>query len=139
MAQGEAFSIFLSFFTGASIVLYWGLTFTGVTPIEELVPGYRSWAWSFVPADGWIALCAFATGALLLREDGRAVPLGLLTAGSLIFLALSSTAYSFVSGVLSKFTAFEIAIKMSMRLYFFVAGGLFIYLFWTRAAVGCGK
>lgn len=125
----RTFSVLLSFFTGFSIVLYWALVFTGVTPTEELIPGYTFWAMSYPPADAWIAICALLAGIFLLKKNEKAILFGLMAAGGLIFLALNATTYSFISGVLSQFTAGGIVMKLAMRAYFLAAGIFFAIYF----------
>jgi len=125
------FTVFLSFFTGFSIILYWALVYTGVTPTEELIPGYTYWAMSYPISDGWIAICAFLTGIFLLKKNDKAALFGLLAAGGLIFLALNATTYTFITGVLSKFTAGGIVMKLAMRVYF-LAAGIFLAVFFGK-------
>ncbi len=130
MKQSRSFSIFLAFFTSAMMLLYWGLVTAGVTPLEELIPGYKAWALCYPLADGWIAICAFLTGFFLLKKSEKSILYGLLCGSSLIFLGITATTYLLYTGILSMFTAGEIIFKLGMRVFHFAAGTYFIIDSW---------
>jgi hypothetical protein len=78
----------LNLCTGFGITLYWLLVFTGVFPVEEIVPGYTNWFMSFPVADLWIAVCAFLSFKYLKSNDEKAILFGLLAGSSLIFFEI---------------------------------------------------
>ena len=51
--------LLLSFLTGTGTLFLWILTWSGLVPVVESVPGFRNYFISFVVADSWLILAAF--------------------------------------------------------------------------------
>ena len=119
----------LSFFTAAGIFSYWLLVFTGPFPVEELVPGYKSWFMSFPLADGWIAATALIAGLALIKNKDIAIPFGIASGSGLIFLGLYAFLHGVNTGLLFIMTIDEI-IEIVIKVYCLSVGTLFIVSFW---------
>jgi hypothetical protein len=122
----------LTGFTTLGILGYWGLVFSGVFPVADLVPGYRAWFMSFPLADGWIAAVSLLAFIFLLQNDDRAALFGLLTGSSLIFLGLYAFLYGVNTGLLFNLTIDEI-IEIGIKVYCLTVGSFFIHYFWQFA------
>jgi hypothetical protein len=122
-----------SLFTALGITLYWLLVFTGIFPVEELVPGYKNWFMSFPVADLWIAIAALIAGIALLKEKEIAIPFGIACGSSLIFLGLYAFLYGINTGLLFILTLDEI-IEIAIKIYCLSVGSLFIVNFWKLRA-----
>jgi hypothetical protein len=106
--------VFFGFFTAAGICVYWSTVLLGLFPVDEPVPGYRSWFMAFPLADLWIAACSSLLSIFLLRENNKWMVFGLLAGSSLIFLGLYALMYGINTGLLLVLTpdeAVEIIIK----------------------------
>ena len=119
----------LGVFTAIVVLLYWVLSLTGIYPVVELVPGYTVWFWSFPAPDFWI----FVTSALMAiavrtQRDVVAVVCGLLTASSMIFLALNELMFSFYTGMICMPLS-DIGIDLAIKIYCLSVGSFFIKQF----------
>jgi hypothetical protein len=121
--------IVFSLFTAAAGILYWVLVFTGLFPVEELVPGYQNWFMSFPIADGWMFLCAILAAVYTLKRDPRAALFASLTGASLIFLGLYAFTYGYNTGLLFILTPDEL-IEIAIKVYCLSVGSLLIYHGW---------
>jgi len=119
----------LSIFTAVATSLYWIFVFTGVFFVEELVPGYTSWFWSFPLPDLWIfvtsALVAFA---IITKRNTMTIVCGLLTASSMIFLALNELMFSFYTGAIN-LPLSDIWLDLVIKAYCLIVGTFFIIHF----------
>jgi hypothetical protein len=119
----------LSLFTAIGTLMYWILVFTGLFPLTEVVPGYLTWFYSFPLADFWIivtsALLAFAVKT---NRDAMAAVCGLLSASSMIFLALNGLLFGINTGMICMVTTDEI-IEIAIKLYCLSVGGFYIRRF----------
>jgi hypothetical protein len=119
----------LSVFAAAGNLLYWILSFTGLYPVVEIVPGYTAWFWSFPLPDFWL----FVTSVLLviaikIKRDAMATVCGLLTASSLIFLSLNELCFSIYTGMIRMPLA-EIGADMALKIFNLSVGAFFIKQF----------
>ena len=116
----------LSLFTAVGTALYWILVFTGLLPVDEIVPGYTTWYWSFPLPDSWIVVTATLTAfAIIKKRDAMAITFGLLTAASMIFLALNEINFSLHTGM----TLSEMGINLAIKAYCLIVGTFFIAQF----------
>ncbi len=119
----------LSLFTTIGISLYWLSVFTGIFPVEELIPGYKQWFMAFPLADFWIAITALIAAIALIRKKDVAIPFGIASGSGLIFLGLYAFLYGFNTGLLFILTLDEI-IEIAIKVYSLSVGTLFIIKFW---------
>jgi len=119
----------LNLCTGLGITLYWLLVFTGVFPVEEIVPGCKNWFMSFPVADLWIAVCAFLSFKYLKSNDEKAILFGLLAGSGLIFLGLYAFLYGINTGLLFILTIDEI-IEIGIKIYCLTVGTYLIVNLW---------
>jgi len=119
----------LAFFTAIGVIAYWVLVFTGIFPVEELVPGYKNWFMSFPIADLWIAISALLAGIFLLKNNELSIPLGIACGSSLVFLGLYALLYGVNTGLLFMLTVDEI-IEIAIKIYCLSVGPLFMVYFW---------
>lgn len=119
----------LSIFTAAAGILYWVSVFTGVFPVEELVPGYKTWFMSFPIADSWMFVCAILAAIFAARNHPLAALFSPLTGASLIFLGLYAFTYGFNTGLLFKLTPDEV-IEIAIKIYCLSAGFLLVFHGW---------
>lgn len=121
------------YFTAAGIVAYWAAMFSGAFPVDELVPGYRTWFLSFPLADFWIAATSVLAAALVTANR----PLGAIAtaaAGSgLIFLGLNAFAYGFNTDLIYNLTLDE-AIEIAIKIYCLAVGGWLIVSAYQQVA-----
>lgn len=122
-------AIGLSFFTTFGILTYWTLVFTGVFPVEELIPGYTEWFMAFPLVDAWIGVTAFLGGMFLVKGRESAVPFGIVAGSGLIFLGLYAFLYGFNTGLLFLPTIDEY-IEIGIKIYSLSVGIFFIRYFW---------
>jgi len=110
------------YFTAAGIFVYWAAVFSGVFPVDELVPGYRNWFMSFPLADLWIATTSIVA-AKLATSNRPLSAIAMAAAGSgLIFLGLYAFAYGFNTGLVNNLTVDEL-IEIAIKVYCLAAGG----------------
>lgn len=119
----------LTFFTSIVVISYWISVFTGLFPVEELIPGYKNWFMSFPVADLWIATSSLLAGIYLIRKDEKAVPFGIAAGSSLLFLGLYAMTYGINTGLIFNLTADEI-IEIIIKIYSITIGILFMLYFW---------
>lgn len=121
------------YFTAAGLITYWVAVFSGAFPVEELVPGYRSWFMSFPVADLWIAFMAIL--AVRVAPSNRALStIAMAAAGSgLIFLGLNAFAYGISTGLVTKLTIDEIA-EIAIKVYCLTAGGWLVASAYRQAS-----
>jgi hypothetical protein len=134
----KSLSLALALITTLGIVIYWALVFTKILPVNELVPGYRTWFLSFPLADGWIASMSLLAFIFLLRGDSRAALFGILTGSSLVFLGLYALLYGFNTGLIFQLTSDEL-IEIAIKIYCLTVGSYFILYFWGFARSGLAK
>ncbi len=119
----------LTLFTAIGIIFYWIAVFLGIFPVKETISGYQQWFMAFPLADFWIAGCSLLAGIFLLRDDERAIPMGISTGSSLIFLGLYALLYGFNTGLLFILTIDEI-IEICIKVYCLTVGPYLIVFFW---------
>ncbi len=124
----------LSIFTSAGIILYWITVFMGLFPVEELVPGYTLWFMAFPLPDFWIAVNALLAAVLLTKDRGIAVPFGIVSGSSMIFLSLYAGAYGWNSGLICHKTI-DTYIEIAIKIYTFSVGLFFIFSYWKLRTV----
>lgn len=117
-------------FTSVGIILYWGLVFTNIFPVTELIPGYKNWFISFPLADLWIAIaCALA---LYWFTNILFSSVFQIAAGSeLIFLGLYALLYGINTGLIFQINTEEI-IEIAIKIYCLIVGSYFIFSGYNR-------
>jgi len=116
----------LSIFTAIGTIFYWILVFTGVFSLEEIVPGYVTWFMSFPLADFWIVITSTLLAISTKRNNRSAmIVCGLLSASSMIFLALNGLVFGINTGMICMFTVDEV-IEIGIKIYFLSVGVFFI-------------
>ena len=115
--------------TAGFIILYWGLVFTGIFPVTELVPGYTSWFMSFPLADLYFATTALISIALMNKNKQLAGVFVVMTGSAMIFLGLYALLYGANTGLLFILTTDEI-IEIFIKLYCLTVGSYFIRRAW---------
>lgn len=123
--------LLLSFLTGTGILFVWILTWSGLFPVVESVPGFRNYFISFVVADSWLILTAFMTVALTLRKNPRAVFFGVALGSAMLFFGLYALMYDLNTGLLWRFTVDEIFGKV-VTLYNIFGGIVLMFLSWRN-------
>ena len=119
----------LSLFTALGTTIYWILVFSGIFIINEVVDGYTTWFYSFPLADSWIIFTSAMLAYSIKKEMSKdSFVWGLLTASSMIFLALNGFLFGINTGMLFIMTIDEI-IEISIKVYCLSVGGYFIYHF----------
>jgi len=119
----------LSVFTSVGTLLYWILVFTGIFPLVEIVPGYITWFQSFPLADFWIVITsALLAFAIKTNRNVMAMVCGLLSASSMIFLALNGLMFGINTGMICMLTVDEI-IEIAIKLYCLSVGTFYIRQF----------
>ncbi len=129
MSVSRKIVIGFSSFTAAAGILYWVLVFSGLFPVEELVPGYQIWFMSFPIADGWMFLCAILAVVYTVKKHPLAALFAALTGASLIFLGLYAFTYGYNTGLLFILTPDEL-IEIAIKIYCLTVGSLLIYHGW---------
>lgn len=119
----------LTFFTSIVVISYWISVFTGIFPVEELIPGYKNWFMSFPVADLWIATSSLLAGFYLIRKDQKAVLFGIAAGSGLLFLGLYAMTYGINTGLIFNLTTDEI-IEIIIKIYSITVGILFMIYFW---------
>ncbi|MDD5370684.1 MAG: hypothetical protein PHQ40_16500 [Anaerolineaceae bacterium] len=119
----------LSVFTALAGILYWASVFTGIFPVEELVPGYKTWFLSFPIADSWIFVCAILSAIFATKGHPLVALSAPLTGASLIFLGLYAFTYGVNTGLLFHLTPDEM-IEIAVKIYCLTAGSLLIFHGW---------
>lgn len=116
----------LSVFTGVGSIFYWVFVFTGLFPLTEVVPGYITWFTSFPLADFWLAVTSILLAVAIKKNKSRGIILfALLTASSMIFLALNALLFGINTGMLFIMTIDEV-IEIAIKIYCIIVGGYFI-------------
>ena len=115
--------------TALFVCFYWGSVFTGIFPVEELVPGYKNWFMSFPLPDFYVAICAIVTCIYLKTNIKLATLLGAMTGSGLLFLGLYALAYGHNTGLLYNLTTDEI-IEIFIKIYCLSVGTFFILASW---------
>ena len=118
-----------SFFTALAGIAYWVSVFTGLFPVTELVPGYRSWFLSFPLADSWLFVCALLAAVYTLQNKRLGGFFAALSGAGLIFLGLYAFMYGLNTGLLFNLTIDEL-IEIGIKIYCLSAGGLMIAQGW---------
>lgn len=121
--------IALSFLTGIFTITYWISVFTGIFPVEEIIPGYKIWFMAFPVADLWIAISSLLAGVLLIKRNEKAVLFGIAAGSSLLFLGLYALTYGINTGLIFNLNADEI-IEILIKVYSITVGALFMTYFW---------
>ena len=129
MKTSQAVTSALSFLTGGGILLQWILVWSGQFPIDESVPGFRSYFLSFQAADFWLIVLAFLTGVCTIRRNPKALLFGIALGSAMVFFGLYSLLYDLNTGLFFDFSASELFGK-SVTFYNLLAGLLFIFLSW---------
>ena len=116
----------LSIFTAIGTLSYWILVFTGIFPLIEIVPGYITWFMSFPLADFWIVITSTLLAISIKRNNtGAMIVCGLLSASSMIFLALNGLVFGINTGMICMFTVDEV-IEIGIKIYCLSVGVFFI-------------
>lgn len=126
--------ISVSLFTAVLGIFYWISVFSGMFPVEELVPGYRNWFMSFPIADSWMFICAILASVYALKNHSLVALFAPLTGASMIFLGLYAFAYGANTGLLFILTPEEI-IEIAIKIYCLVAGSMIIYHGWKLGSL----
>ncbi|MGL4383505.1 MAG: hypothetical protein ACRCTA_07290 [Bacilli bacterium] len=121
----------LSIFTAVGIAAYWILVFTGIFEIVELVDGFTTWFYSFPLADLWIMFSATMLAISIKKNKTSSIVWSLLTASSLIFLALNGFLFGLNTGLLFSMTIDEI-IEIVIKVYCITIGSYFICFAWKQ-------
>ncbi len=119
----------LSFLTGIFAVIYWLSVFTGKFPVEEIIPGYKSWFMAFPIADSWIALSSLLAGILLIKKNENATLFGIAAGSSLLFLGLYAITYGINTGLIFNLNMDEI-LEILIKAYSITVGIIFMVYFW---------
>jgi len=119
----------LSVFTAIGTLSYWVLVFTGIFPLVEIVPGYITWFMSFPLADFWIVVTSVLL-AFAIKKSRHVIMIvcGLLSASSMIFLALNGLVFGINTGMICMFTVDEI-IEIGIKIYCLSVGIFYIKQF----------
>jgi hypothetical protein len=129
----------LSLFTAFGNLIYWALVFLGLSPVVELVPGYTTWFWSFPLPDFWIVITSVLLAfAVKTNRYVMAIVCGLLTASSLIFLALNELMFSFYTGMIF-LPLSDIGFDFVIKTYCLSVGTFFIIQFSGQIKNTCKK
>lgn len=119
----------LSIFTAMGTLIYWILVFTGIFPLVEIVPGYITWFQSFPLADFWIVITSMLLAfSIKLNRNVMMIVCGLLSASSMIFLALNGLMFGINTGMICMFTVDEIT-EIAIKIYCLSVGMFFIKQF----------
>jgi hypothetical protein len=121
--------IVLAILTAVVGISYWISVFSGLFPVEELVPGYKTWFMSFPIADSWMFACAILTVIFASKKLPLTALFAPLTGASLIFLGLYAFTYGANTGLLFILTPDEI-IEIGIKVYCLTAGPLLIFHGW---------
>lgn len=125
----------LSLFTSIGTATYWILVFFGIFPVTEVVEGYTTWFYSFPLADLWIIFTSAMLALSTKRKNlNNSIVWGLLTASSMIFLALNGFLFGLNTGMLFMMTVDEI-IEIAIKLYCLTVGAYFIRYFWNKLRI----
>lgn len=108
---------------------YWASVFTGVFPVEEIVPGYKTWFMSFPIPDFYIAICAILSVYHLNSNKKLSGLFGAMTGSGLLFLGLYAGAYGHNTGLLYILTTDEM-IEIAIKVYCLTAGTYFVRKSW---------
>ncbi len=129
-SKNTSFLVILPFFISTMSIPYSSTSSspTGIL-VQETIPGYQQWFIAFPLADFWIAGCSLLASIFLLRDDERAIPMGISTGSSLIFLGLYALLYGFNTGLLFILTIDEI-IEICIKVYCLTVGPYLIISFW---------
>jgi hypothetical protein len=127
--MSRRFILFFGTFTSLGILVYWASVLSGLFPVVELVPGYRTWFFSFPLPDLWIALCAALMVSYTIRRHELAALFGGLTGSGLIFLGLYALAYGVNTGLIFQLTPDEL-IEIAIKLYCLSVGPALIVQTW---------
>jgi len=116
----------LSVFTAVGTLFYWLLVFTGIFPLVEIVPGYITWFLSFPLADFWIVITSSLLAFAIKRNRHvMMIVCGLLSASSMIFLALNGLLFGINTGMICMFTVDEV-IEIGIKIYCLSVGIFYI-------------
>jgi len=119
----------LSVFTAVGTLFYWILVFTGIFPLVEIVPGYITWFQSFPLADFWIVITSLLLAFGIKRNRHvMMIVCGLLSASSMIFLALNGLLFGINTGMICMFTVDEV-IEIGIKIYCLSVGIFYIKYF----------
>lgn len=119
-------------------IFYWISVFSGIFPVEELVPGYRNWFMSFPIADSWMFICAIFACIYALKNHSLVALFAPLTGASMIFLGLYAFTYGANTGLLFILTIDEI-IEIAIKIYCLAAGSMIIYHGWKLGNLRSGQ
>lgn len=128
----------ISLFTAVLGFFYWISVFSGIFPVEELVPGYRNWFMSFPIADSWMFICAILAAIYSLKNHSLVALFAPITGASMIFLGLYAFTYGANTGLLFILTTDEI-IEIAIKVYCLVAGSMIIYHGWKLGNIRSGQ
>ena len=119
----------LSVFTALGTSIYWILIFAKVFPLVEIVPGYIVWFTSFPLADFWIVITSVLLAiGIRINRNCLVIISGLLTASSMIFLALNGLLFGINTGTICMLTV-DTFIEIGIKLYCLSVGIFFIKQF----------
>ena len=119
--------------TAAFVVAYWTAVLTGLFPVAELVPGYRSWFMAFPAADAWIALAGIWLAGAARRGGPSVIPAAAALGSGLLFLGLYAFSYGAGTGLLFVLTPDEL-VEIAIKVYCTGAGSALVVMAWRRAA-----
>lgn len=115
--------------TFAFLLLYWGLVFTGVFPVTDLVPGYVNWFMSFPAADFFLGITSLLAFLNFKNNPRKSGFWGAIAGSALIFLGLYAMLYGINTGLIFILTTDEI-IEICIKVYCLSAGTFFLFHSW---------
>lgn len=128
----------LGIVTAVFMVVFWSAVFSGLSPIEELVPGHRAWVLSFPLVDAWVGAWAGRVAWCLRRRAIDASRRAALVSGSgLVFLGVHELTYGVYTGLALHPKGGEI-VEVLVQLYCLVVGALFLRWGFEAEAVEAG-
>jgi hypothetical protein len=116
----------IGIFTAVAAGAYWLLVFTGVFPVTDLVPGYRTWFMSFPVADAWIAAAGIWVFTAVRGRRPTAAVASASLGSALLFLGLYALLYGVNTGLLFILTTDEI-IEIVIKMYCLSAGTFLVW------------
>ncbi|MBX7059037.1 MAG: hypothetical protein K1X75_13305 [Leptospirales bacterium] len=120
--------------TALGILAYWGAVATRLVEMQELVPGFLPWFYSFPLADLWIAAASMLAIFSLRTKRVQSI-VWLAAAGSgLLFLALNALLFGHNTGLLYQQSVDEY-IEIAIKVYSISVGAFFLW----RALVIAGE
>lgn len=122
--------------TAAGVIYYWADFYIrgGVHVVED--DWYLKFERAFPPADLWMAACAIVSAIGLLTDHSYGLPFALLTASSLIFLALMDITFNIQNGLYRLVrTSSQMKFELLINIWTLGFGIALIACLWSRIAI----